>query len=193
MNTTKAKLIDQAIHLVRLRGYAGFSYADLADAVAIKKPSIHHHFPTKQDLGAAIVDTYSKAFFARLQEATAQATRPREKIACYADLYREALSNGEGCLCGMLAAEVAILPEGVRTRVASFFTANLHWLEEALADGAGGMKRKSRSHSGTPSRVAQASMILGTLQGALVVARALDDRAAFEAAVEGVLNKIGAD
>ena len=55
MRDTRAELLIQAETLVRGRGYAGFSYADLAEAVGIRKASIHHHFPTKVDLGAALV------------------------------------------------------------------------------------------------------------------------------------------
>jgi AcrR family transcriptional regulator len=31
-------------------GYSGFSYADIAEVVGIRKASIHHHFPSKVDL-----------------------------------------------------------------------------------------------------------------------------------------------
>ena len=37
---TRATLIDDATTLVRRRGYAGFSYADLSEAVGIRKPSL---------------------------------------------------------------------------------------------------------------------------------------------------------
>jgi TetR/AcrR family transcriptional repressor of nem operon len=31
-------------------GYNGFSHADIAEAIGIRKASIHYHFPTKVDL-----------------------------------------------------------------------------------------------------------------------------------------------
>ncbi|KFJ90149.1 TetR family transcriptional regulator, partial [Pseudomonas sp. 1-7] len=51
-------MIQTAENLMRTRGYTAFSYADLSEAVGIRKASIHHHFPTKEDLGAAIVEEY---------------------------------------------------------------------------------------------------------------------------------------
>ncbi|MCY4123811.1 MAG: TetR/AcrR family transcriptional regulator, partial [Pseudomonas sp.] len=55
---TRDALIQTAEGLMRTKGYAAFSYADLADAVGIRKASIHYHFPTKEDLGIAIVEEY---------------------------------------------------------------------------------------------------------------------------------------
>ena len=44
--------------MLRSRGYAAFSYADLEKMVGIRKASIHHYFPKKEDLGVEIVETY---------------------------------------------------------------------------------------------------------------------------------------
>ena len=44
----RSTLIDVATGQVRRLGYSAFSYADLAAAVGIRKPSIHHHFPAKE-------------------------------------------------------------------------------------------------------------------------------------------------
>ncbi|WP_372085051.1 TetR/AcrR family transcriptional regulator [Tistrella mobilis] len=176
--STKDTLIDSGIRLVRKQGYAGFSYADLSQVVGIRKPGIHHHFPAKEDLGVAMVDRYSETFRKRLRAIAAETTSLKDKIAAYAEIYREALELDEGCLCGMLASEVSILPDAVRLRVSAFFEENVRWLEGVLrAD---------------PKRdvEAEARMILGTLQGTLVVARALADRGLFENAVAGLLKRL---
>lgn len=56
MSDRKQKIIDAAQELLEERGYNGFSYADLEKALGIRKASIHHHFPKKDDLIAAILD-----------------------------------------------------------------------------------------------------------------------------------------
>ncbi len=169
---TRSTLIDDATTLVRRRGYAGFSYADLAEAVGIRKPSIHHHFPLKEDLGAAIVDAYALAFAEHLADILARSTTTRERLRAYAGLYREGLLAGEGCLCGVLASELAGLPEKVRSGVRRFFAQNLQWLE----------------HAGVPAR--QARMALATLQGAMLVALAMNTPEPFDAAVEALLSTV---
>jgi TetR/AcrR family transcriptional regulator, transcriptional repressor for nem operon len=107
---TRSTLIDVATGQVRRQGYSAFSYADLADAVGIRKPSIHHHFPTKEDLGAAIVAAYTERFSEQLGRIDAETGEVVERVRAYARLYREGLDAGQGCLCGVLASEVAVLP-----------------------------------------------------------------------------------
>jgi len=53
---TAEKLVDGARQMIMLGGYNGFSYADLAQRYGIRKPSIHHHFPSKVDLVVAVVE-----------------------------------------------------------------------------------------------------------------------------------------
>lgn len=183
MSATRDQLIEQAIALVRVRGYAGFSYADLSDVIGIRKASIHHHFPSKEDLGEAIVEAYSAQFFDRLEVIAAQTGAMRERIAAYAGIYREALKADQACLCGMLASEVAILPEPVRRGVMRFFERNLQWLEATLA-GKAGRAAASASRG-------QARMIVSSLQGALFVARSLGNRQMFEDTVSAILDNLG--
>ena len=63
---TRTSLLDSAEQAVRQRGYNGFSYADLAREIGIRKASIHHHFPTKADLGLALIERYNQNFFSKL-------------------------------------------------------------------------------------------------------------------------------
>ncbi len=69
---TRSRLIAEAEFLVRTRGYAGFSYGDLATAIGISRASIHHHFPSKEDLGAALIESYTERYDAALQAIWAQ-------------------------------------------------------------------------------------------------------------------------
>uniref|UniRef100_UPI0016411DC9 TetR/AcrR family transcriptional regulator n=1 Tax=Burkholderia gladioli TaxID=28095 RepID=UPI0016411DC9 len=71
---TRDALVQAAEGLMRSRGYAAFSYADLVETVGIRKASIHHHFPTKEDLGVAIVEAY----VARVVEAFERIDRENE-------------------------------------------------------------------------------------------------------------------
>jgi hypothetical protein len=69
----------------------------------------------------------------------------------------------------MLGAEGGTLPESVVPRVKSFFTRNVDWLSDLLAGRSGAR--------------AQAVVLLASLEGALIVARALEEDAAFEQVV----------
>ena len=53
--STAGRILEAGRQLIMRRGYSGFSYADIADAIDIRKASIHHHFPTKADLAVAVL------------------------------------------------------------------------------------------------------------------------------------------
>jgi len=168
---------------VRTRGYVAFSYADLSEVVGIRKASIHHYFPGKEDLGVAIVAAYRDRISSELADILSRHRQRLKRIEAYIQLYRDALEAGLGCLCGVLASEMAILPPNVAKAVQAFFRENLVWLERVLAEG----PIRSGFH---PER--QAQMVLATLQGALVASRALEDRGSFESAVTGLLENLRA-
>ena len=50
---TKQTILEAARRVVQSRGYNALSFRELAKEVGIKSASIHYHFPTKGDLGAA--------------------------------------------------------------------------------------------------------------------------------------------
>ena len=57
-SNTAIQIRESAHDLIAERGYFGFSYADIAEVVGIRKASIHHHFPTKVDLVVATLREY---------------------------------------------------------------------------------------------------------------------------------------
>lgn len=52
---TKLDIIRIANELIRTKGYNAFSYADIAERLKIKTASIHYHFPSKSNLGVAVI------------------------------------------------------------------------------------------------------------------------------------------
>jgi TetR/AcrR family transcriptional regulator, transcriptional repressor for nem operon len=179
---TRETLVEHATRLVRRTGYAGFSYADLSDAVGLRKASIHHHFPAKADLGLEIVECYRRTFSAELDAIKAGATSAIDRIEAYAKLYRQGVSAGTTCLCGVLAAEFDALPPGVQKAVTAFFDDNVTWLEAVLKDG-----RRNGDVVEAMSPRKTARMILATLQGAMLMARAQGDKRSFDDAVQEML------
>ncbi|HVK20169.1 MAG TPA: TetR/AcrR family transcriptional regulator [Actinokineospora sp.] len=182
---TRGALIDQATHLVRSRGYSAFSFADLAAAVGIRKASVHHHFPSKEELGIEVVARYTERFQARL--AGIDSVDAVASLERYAALYREGLVNGEACLCGMIAAETAAVPPAVAAGVATFFTSNLAWLTKLIDEGqrAGDLGKRQPPE-------AAAAAVLAALEGAVFVARGLDDIAAFDLATATTIDLLRA-
>ena len=187
MSDTRSTLIESATGLVRRQSYSAFSFADLAEAVGLRKASIHHHFPGKEDLGVAMVAAYAERFAEELERIQAEGSSALGRLEAYARLYREALEAGQGCLCGVLASEVAVLPARVQAGIRQYFEQNLRWLERTLVEGrAAGQLRPHLE----PLR--EARTVLCALQGAMLVALTLQDTAAFDHAVEGLLAGLSA-
>nr|WP_228717818.1 TetR/AcrR family transcriptional regulator [Klebsiella pneumoniae] len=86
---TRERLLSEAEHLMREKGYSVFSYADLSKIVGITKASIHHHFPTKDILGEQVViqafsDT--QRVFEQIEATEKSAER---RIAAYIDIFAQ--------------------------------------------------------------------------------------------------------
>jgi TetR/AcrR family transcriptional repressor of nem operon len=64
--------MDLAESHIRNAGYGGFSFPDLAAEIGIKSASVHHHFPTKATMAAAVARRSADRFFAKV------APRPNE-------------------------------------------------------------------------------------------------------------------
>ncbi|MET0532302.1 MAG: TetR family transcriptional regulator [Microvirga sp.] len=168
MRDTRAELLLQAELLVRGRGYSGFSYADLAVAVGIRKASIHHHFPTKADLALALVAAYDARYDAALTAIRAEVRDGAARIEAYGRLYLGGVADDLGCLCAVLAVERDALPEPLRADIVRFFDKHIAWLEAVLADGlADGTVRADV----VPA--ASARLVVATLEGALLLERML--------------------
>jgi len=184
---TSQRILDIAERLVQTRGFNGFSYADIADALKVTKASLHYHFPAKADLGQQLIERYERSFLAVLQRIDDESKDAREKLRRYAAIYRDVLDNNRMCLCGMLAAEFATLPKPMREDVRHFFDENERWLVAVLQEG---KRERSLRFTGTAAQVAQT--LLGALEGAMMIARSYGDIARFEAACERLLGDLEA-
>jgi TetR/AcrR family transcriptional repressor of nem operon len=170
MPDTRARLLAEAEVLLRTKGYAGFSYADLADRIAIRKASIHHHFPTKEALLTTLVDEYLAKFVATLADITATYADPRDRLRAYARLFFDGIERGLLPLCGALAAERAALPDAMRTVIQHFFQLHLDWLVEQIEAG-----KAAGVFAPQADALETSHLVLGALEGGSFVAWALDD------------------
>jgi TetR/AcrR family transcriptional repressor of nem operon len=186
MQTTSKKIdiLNLAQEAIQKRGYNAFSYADLASAVGIRKASIHHYFPTKADLGLAVIRRYRESFEFFLNAIDSSEKNALVKIERYAKLYEDVLLDGKLCLCGMLATDIETLPKPLQKEIRKFFTDNINWLVHVLQPHFATKKMTDKRLHET------ASMIIATLQGATNIAKAFDDVAYFNMAVKALLSHL---
>ena len=177
--STATQILDAAERLVQGRGFNGFSYADIAKELRLTKAALHYHFASKAELGDALIARYAERFFDALARVDLDVTDAREKLRAYAQLYADVFRDDRMCLCGMLAADYATLPDPMRARVVRFFDDNEVWLGRVLEEG---RKAGTIRFTGSPRPVART--LIGGLEGAMLVARPYRDVARFQAAAE---------
>ena len=173
------EILAVAERMARRAGYNGFSYREIAKEVGIKAASVHYHFPSKAALGAAIGRRYGERFLAELGAPDDPGVMPEALLRRYIAAFRRSLVEERlMCLCGLLGAEVADLPAPVAAEAKAFFERNIAWLSQVF-------ERASESRTPEEARVA-AMHVIATLEGALILARTLDDTAAFDAVTQGL-------
>jgi TetR/AcrR family transcriptional repressor of nem operon len=182
---TAVRILDSAERLVQSRGFNAFSYADIAAQLGITKASLHYHFPGKAELGLAIIVRYAARFAEALKQIDAVGGDALAKLDAYARIYADVLLEKRMCLCGMLAAEFDTLPASMRAAVLRFFDDNEAWLTTVFEQGqAEGSVRLDGSAAET------AQMLVGGLEGVLLIARPYGDLARFEAAATRLLASV---
>src|SRR5215475_2801136 len=105
---TADKILDLAETLIQTRGYSAFSYQDISDGLGIRKASIHYHFPSKTNLGIAVVDRYVTRFGAALAALAAdESLSSMAVLELYVEPYASFADTADRvCLCGALAGEI---------------------------------------------------------------------------------------
>lgn len=98
--STREQILRVARELIQTRSYLGFSFQDVANAIGIRKPSLYHHFPTKEALGIEVLREAMQAF---KDWTVAKERLPQAALDAYFCMYRNGLHAGEGvCPAGRL-------------------------------------------------------------------------------------------
>ena len=135
VSTSREAVLAVARRMAMARGYNGLNFRDIAAEVGIKAPSIHHHFATKADLGAAVARRYWEDTVGQLDAISGEAPDAITALRRYPEIFRASLSNDNRiCLSSFMAAEYDDLPDPVKTEVQRFADVNVAWLGKLLID-----------------------------------------------------------
>ena len=174
--TTQQRLIDSARHLIQTRGYNGFSYADVADEVQVRKASIHHHFPAKSDLARAVVEQSRALIVEQTRAISAGDFDPEAQLRMYTGYWEKCIADASApfCVAGMLASELPTLPDDLAGDVRAHFHDLSNWLEIVLTRGAQMGRYELRG-----SARQEAESFMAMVYGAMLAARAYGDPKVF--------------
>lgn len=176
MTDTRGVILAAAMPIVQARGYNGLSFRELAKVVGIKSASIHYHFPSKADLGVALVRRYREQVGDGFRAISEHVPDLGACLNAYVRGFRQTLENGNRmCLCGLLGAEYDELPDAVKDEIKGFVEDNVTWVA--------GMISASRSVSRENAR-SRALAIYAALSGAQLIARSSGDITVFDVATQ---------
>jgi len=186
-STTSDDILACARSLIVTGGYNGFSYADIADVVGIRKASIHHHFPSKAELVRTLVGRYREAAEEGIANLEQGVAGPLEQLRAYIGYWKACIGDASApfCVCAMLASELPILPEEVALEIRAYFRYLAGWLTAVLERG---VQQKTMALAHAPA--VEAEIFMATVHGAMLSARAYGDTEMFGNIMDPLLERM---
>ncbi|HVS98336.1 MAG TPA: TetR/AcrR family transcriptional regulator [Puia sp.] len=181
---TRADILVRADELIRRRGFNAFSYTDIAAILEIRNAAVHYHFPTKSELGQAVIDREIERL--TLYRRDCGATPGDEQLKHLVTAFYHNSQRNYICLMGSLLPDFATFDSEMRTKVAALCDAILGWLTESLesARAAGRLRFEGRPRE-------RAALVASTLLSSLLLSRVSGERV-FQQMVDRMLEDLGA-
>lgn len=88
---TKQKILDKALELFSSQGYDSVSVGEIAKAVGIKAPSLYNHFPGKQAIFDAIVESTAAQYEADTDKIDIHVQNAKQDIPVFTEITADAL------------------------------------------------------------------------------------------------------
>lgn len=172
----RVRLLEAARNLIRAKGFAATTVAELCEAASVTKGSLFHHFKSKEALGVAAANHWAEttsAFFAGAPYHTP--IDPLDRILAYV-AFRKSIIAGElaeyTCLVGTMVQEVYSDWPDIRDACGASIFGHAETLEADIAAA-----KKDRCITGKWTAKSLARHTQTVIQGSFVLAKAGNDPA----------------
>ena len=88
---TKQRILDKALELLSTQGYDSVSVGEIAKAVGIKAPSLYNHFPSKQAIFDAILESTAAQYEADTDQINIHVQNATQDIPVFTEITADAL------------------------------------------------------------------------------------------------------
>ncbi|UOE50630.1 TetR/AcrR family transcriptional regulator [Mucilaginibacter sp. SMC90] len=170
MKITRDEIIMVADSLIRERGYNAFSYADISKELDIKNASIHYYFPSKADLGIAVINRAIDHF--EIESKTWKGLSYKTQLANIVKIYSTKKEAECICLMGALSAVFHTLTTEMQERLQLIANIFLNKLTEVLKLG-----KAAGEFNFLESPEVKACMVQSSLISSLLLDRVLKNNA----------------
>ncbi len=186
--TTRDKILNAALRTIRTKGYTATSVDDLCAASGVTKGAFFHHFNSKDALGVAAAEHWTKVTSVLFAEAPYHHhDDPLDRVLAYIT-FRRAILKGElpefTCLVGTMAQEVHQSSRAITAACEASISSHAATIEPYVAEA---MEQRGLDPSGADTGWSAASLALHTqavLQGAFILAKAKGGPAIAEDSVD---------
>ena len=175
---TRQRILDGAQRLVLQRGFAGTSVDAVLAEAGVTKGGFFHHFPSKNELGHALVERYAAGDEQILEEymtaAEAQTADPAEQLVTFVRAFEEAADEITAVLPGCLFVSFIYASElagpGTEQLIAHSIRAWRHRLLDKLEAAA-----RAHPPATAVDLPSLADHVFSTFEGGFILARAMKD------------------
>ena len=184
---TATRIMDVAHKLLSERGFSAFSYADIAEAVQIRKASIHHHFPTKAALVVAVLERHRNRMIEATETLDRRIPSPLDRLKNYVGHWEACIRTKSEpvCIAALLGAELPSLPAEVQAEVGKHFEHLKGWIARTLEQGV-----KDRSIALQSAGDVEADELMAVVHGAMISARIYGTSAVFQRITENAIRHL---
>jgi TetR/AcrR family transcriptional regulator, transcriptional repressor for nem operon len=179
---TRTMVLEQAANLFNTKGYAASSLSEIMAATGLEKGGIYNHFESKEALGLEAFDFAVEKIMGRYQASLAGKTHSLERLKAVTEVFREMMHDPVvrgGCPVMNASIEADDANPALRDRVRRVFTQwrtiMLGILEKGISQGE--LRRDT-------NREQLATVMIATLEGAVMLSRVYRDPAHIERAVD---------
>lgn len=182
---TRHRILATAEMLLLTWGYQGFSYHHVAERLGMRPATVHYHFPTKADLGLALLQRYRERFRWWAWRLREQKASPEACLEHFITLERRLLERDRVCPLSVVCVEMRGVSDAIRAETQRLFEDARLWLETVLESG-----RRSGAFTFEGCARTRALGVLAVLQGALQLGRLVGEEA-FDALREQLRRELG--
>jgi len=175
--TTKDKLLNCALDLMLIKGFAATSLDEICQKAGLTKGCFFHYFKSKENLGKALLEKFCCHFQKLIEEACGCDDRelnPLTRVYRHIDFaiqMSKASIEGKGCLIGTFAQELSDTHPQIRSLCAQGFTEWAKILQNDLHDA------KARYAPRASFEVKSlAEYFIAVVEGSQILAKAKKDK-----------------
>jgi TetR/AcrR family transcriptional regulator, transcriptional repressor for nem operon len=179
MSDTRSQIISLAEELVLTKGFNWFSYADISKPLGIKNAAVHYHFPSKEDLGVAIIQSQMDSLRMLKSSLATRNASEEESMRALGKFYNSYVKEQKVCLIGSMGTDLLTLPERMQKQLKVQLEGVWQWLTDLLESG-----RQKGAFQFDGSAKTKAFQYLTTVSSGVQIARITGKGAEFETLVE---------